>query len=239
MMHHSKNNSQIDTKSIVDQVIDRIVDNIISGVYIPGKKLPNEYELMETFGISRNSIREAIKILVAMGILEIRRGDGTYVCNQLSPTIFDNVVYSMISSMSTVQEMLEVRQVLDEATVRMAARKASDTEISEMQNNITDMTEAFNGRNFTLARDLDFDYHMMMIDSCKNTFFSRLVKGVYGIFNQSIGETVSSENNESKACVYHQQMLDCVKNKDYPNVASVVEASLTTWRDRIKTIAKE
>lgn len=239
MMQRSKNNGQIDTKSIVDQVIDRIVENIISGVYIPGEKLPNEYELMDSMGISRNSIREAIKILVAMGILEIKRGDGTYVCSQLSPTIFDNVVYSMISSMSTVQEMLEVRQVLDEATVRMASIKASDTEIDAMQENIINMTEAFTSGNFTLARDLDFDYHMMMIDSCKNTFFSRLVKGVYGIFNQSIGETVSSENQESKACVYHQQMLDCVKNKDFPSISSVVEASLTTWRNRIKTIAKD
>ena len=224
----------IDTKSIVDQVIDRIVSSIVSGDFVPGEKLPNEYELMETMGISRNSIREAIKILVAIGILEIKRGDGTYVCNQLTPSIFDNVVYSMISSMSTVQELLELRQVLDEATVRMAAKKATDEEISLLQENITNMIVALMAGNMHLARDYDYDFHMMLIDSCKNKFFSRLVKGVYGIFYQSIGETVVEESKDSKASLYHQQMLDCIRNNKPEDISQVVSDSLSSWRKRIK-----
>ena len=225
----------IDTKSIVDKVIDRIVSSIVSGVYVPGEKLPNEYELMESMGISRNSIREAIKILVAMGILEIKRGDGTYVCNQLTPTIFDNVVYSMISSMSTVQELLELRQVLDEATVRMAVEKATGEEVELLQENITDMIVALMAGDMHLARDYDYNFHMMLIDSCKNKFFSRLVKGVYGIFYQSIGDTVVEESKESRASVYHQQMLNCVRDKNFGDISQVVSDSLSTWRNRIKS----
>ncbi len=225
----------IRTKSIVEQATDRIIANIINGLFVPGEKLPNEYELMDSMGISRNSIREAIKILVAMGLLEIKRGDGTYVCDQVMPTIFDNVLYSMISSMSTAQELLELRQVLDETTVRMAAEKATIEEISELQENITDMLVATMSGDIHLARDYDYQFHMLLIDSCKNKFFSRLLKGVYGIFFQSIGKTVIEESKESKATIYHQKILDCVRTNNVDNLSEIVRDSLSTWRDRIKT----
>ncbi len=223
----------IDKKSIVDQVIDRIIANIINKVYLPGTKLPNEYELMSSLGISRNSIREAIKILVAMGILEIKRGDGTYVCSQMSPTSFDRVLYSMISGVSTADELLELRQVLDETTVRMAIGKITQDELQTLKENIKSMQEAFSNGDLELARELDFDFHMMLIEACKNTFFTRLVKGVYSIFYQSIGETMKAEKTESKADVHHQKMLSCIESGDFITINQVVSDSLSSWQKRI------
>ncbi len=224
----------IDKKSIVDQVIDRIIANIINKTYSPGSKLPNEYELMSELGISRNSIREAIKILVAMGILEIKRGDGTYVCSQVNPSSFDRVLYSMISGMSTGSELLELRQVLDESTVRMATTKISQEEIELLEDNIEKMQKAFLEGDMELAREYDYDFHMMLIEACKNTFFSRLVKGVYSIFYQSIGDTVKAEKTESKAHIYHKQMLECIIHSDFQNISQVVSDSLSSWKSRVE-----
>ncbi len=224
----------IDKKSIVDQVIDRIIANIINKTYLAGTKLPNEYELMSELGISRNSIREAIKILVAMGILEIKRGDGTYVCSQVNPSSFDRILYSMISGMSTGSELLELRQILDESTVRMATTKITDAEIAQLHDNIEKMQRAFAEGDMELAREYDFDFHMMLIESCKNTFFSRLVKGVYSIFYQSIGDTVKAEKTESKADIYHKMMLDCIIQKDFMSISQVVSDSLSSWKARVE-----
>ncbi len=229
----------IDKKSIVDQVIDRIIANIINKTYSPGTKLPNEYELMSELGISRNSIREAIKILVAMGILEIKRGDGTYVCSQVNPSSFDRILYSMISGMSTADELLELRQVLDETTVRMASSKITQEEIDDLQDNIKKMQNAFSDGDMELARNYDFDFHMKLIEACKNTFFSRLVKGVYSIFYQSIGETVKSEKTESKADIHHIKMLECIIDNDKSKVSEIVHDSLSSWRKRIKSVNRD
>ena len=98
---------KINKKSVVDLIMDQLLSDITSGVYPPGTKLPNEYELIRQMQVSRNSLREAIKILTAMGIVEIRRGDGTYVCSQVNPSVFDNVVYSMVSGeTSTLDRVL-------------------------------------------------------------------------------------------------------------------------------------
>lgn len=225
--------SPIKKQSVVDLIMDRLLSDITSGVYKPGTKLPNEYELIEEMQVSRNSLREAIKILTAMGIVEIRRGDGTYVCSQVTPSVFDNVVYSMISGESTSEEMLELRQILDDAIVRLAIDKITHEEMFRLEQNIQQMQKALREENTDLAQELDLQFHMILIESCKNVFFIRIVKGVYGIFERSIGQNVFLEKLDSKAPVYHQRILECIRNKDFRKVHQVVADSLMTWRERI------
>ena len=86
----------IGQKSIVEQIIDSMMDAIVGGVYRPGTKLPSEFELMEQMQVGRNSLREAMKVLSAMGIVEIKRGDGTYISTQMNASACDRVIYSMV-----------------------------------------------------------------------------------------------------------------------------------------------
>ena len=220
-------------KSVVDQIMDRLLSDITRGRYKPGTKLPNEYELISEMQVSRNSLREAVKILTAMGIVEIRRGDGTYVCSQVNPSAFDNVVYSIVSGQSTSGEMLELRQILDDATVRLAIEKITPEELERLEKNVQEMKNAIRSNDSETAQECDFRFHMMLIESCKNVFFIRIVKGVYSIFKSSIGENVYLEKVDSQAPVYHQRMIDCIKQKDYRHVHEVVADSLITWRERI------
>ena len=74
---------------------------------------------------------------------------------------------------------------------------------------------------------------MLLIDSCKNIFFIRILKSVYSIFEKSIVENVKKETVDSKAPLYHQRILDCIVSKDYNKVHEVVEESLATWRERV------
>lgn len=230
---YNSQNGAIGKRSVVDLIMERLLSDITSGIYKPGMKVPNEYELIEKMQVSRNSLREAIKILSAMGIVEIRRGDGTYVCSQVNPSMFDNVVYSIISGQSTSAEMLELRQVFDDAIVRMSIEKINEEEMLLLDQNIRKMREAITTNDIALAQELDFQFHMTLIESCRNIFFIRIAKGVYSIFEHSIGENVRLEKVDSRAPVYHQRMVDCIKAKDYRHVHQVVADSLITWRERI------
>lgn len=229
----SNSDRAIRKQSVVDQIMNRLLSDITSGHYKPGTKLPNEYELIEEMQVSRNSLREAIKILTAMGIVEIRRGDGTYVCSQVNPSVFDNVVYSIVSGQSTSSEMLELRQVLDDATVRLAIEKITPEELERLEKNVRDMRAAIRSDDINAAQECDFRFHMLLIESCKNILFSRIAKGVYSIFKNSIGENIYLEKVDSQAPVYHQRMIDCIRQKDYRHVHQVVEDSLITWRERL------
>ena len=223
----------VQKKTVVDTVLDAIIADIVSKKYPPGSKLPNEYELISRLNVSRNSLREAIKILSAMGIVEIRHGDGTYVCTTVAPSVIDSVVYSMISPLSSSEELIELRQIVDEATVRQAIDKILPEEITLLQESVSDMRRAISENNITKATELDYQFHMDLIAFCKNTLFIRIMTGLYSIFRSSIGQTIHLERVDSQAPRYHQSIIDCIKNKDYQSVHHVVSDSLITWRNQL------
>jgi len=224
----------INKGTVVEQIITSITEAIISGRFKSGMKLPNEYELIEEFKVSRNSLREAIKILSAMGIVEIRRGDGTYICEQVNPSIFDTIVYSLICDLSTDYELLELRQILDEMTIRLAIDKITSSELQALSENIKQMSKAYDARDTKLARKLDFEFHMMIIEACKNILFVRILKGVYTIFESSIANSVERKREDSKGVHYHTQILKCIQNKEYGKVREVVSESLMVWYEIVR-----
>jgi DNA-binding FadR family transcriptional regulator len=95
----------INNESIVNGVLKRITDSIASGELKPGDKLPTEVEFIEKLGVGRNSVREAIKMLSAMGVLEVKRGNGTYIATKVSPAIFNPLVFSLLLEPKSIDDL--------------------------------------------------------------------------------------------------------------------------------------
>ena len=140
---------KIKNQSVVQTVVDSITKAIIAGELRPGDKIPTEMELAESFGVGRNSIREAIKILVYYGILEIRRAEGTFVCDGFNKIMIDPMVYGVMrlaiakyneEDIEKLREKLEVlKQEIDKGpenieNVFVADNVFHDT-VSEMGHN--------------------------------------------------------------------------------------------------------
>ncbi len=217
-------------QTVVEQVMEKLVKGISSGKYKVGDKLPNEFELIEEFGVCRNSLRETIKVLCAMGILEIRRGDGTYVCSQLSPSIFDKIVYGLILNLSTGDDLVELREMIDEQTVRTVITKIDDEGLSKIKNNLDSMIEATANNDNKKVQNLDYAFHILLIDLCKNSFYSRMAKGVYSIYVKYMIRNLFESLDAQKAIEYHTNIYNCIKNRDTDNVKKVVRESLEGWR---------
>lgn len=219
----------INKGNVVDQIIACITDMIIEGKYKAGDKLPNEYELIQELQVSRNSLREAIKILSAMGIVEISRGNGTYVCNQMKASLFDSAIYSIIFGQSTKEELKEFRIIIDAEIARQAMISITDEQVLLLRENLKEIQTALNNRDFARAKELDYEFHMLLIDSCKNRFFIRVTKGIYAVFQKSIANTVGYEKEMSDVVRQHTNILNCVINKDTEHVEQVIADSLQTW----------
>ena len=106
-------------KSIVDRIIGRISDTIMSGELKPGDKIPTELELSESLGVGRNSVREAVKSLVAMGVLNIRRSEGTFVAEGFSMRMLEPMAYGLVLEGGNSSAVLELRYVVDTGIVQM------------------------------------------------------------------------------------------------------------------------
>jgi len=119
--------------AVTDEAIERIKAMILSGDLRPGDRLPREADLALALGVSRNSLREAVRALSLVRILDVRQGDGTYVTS-LEPSL----LLEALSFVTDVQpdadllQFLEVRRILEPAATAMAARRITDTEVAEL-----------------------------------------------------------------------------------------------------------
>ena len=90
-------------------IIQRITDSLISGDLKPGDKIPTEQEFCDQLKVGRNTVREAIKVLIAFGVLEIRRSEGTFVVDHFSPKLMDSVLYGLILCPRSMDNLLEFK----------------------------------------------------------------------------------------------------------------------------------
>ena len=122
--------------AVTDEAIVKIQELIRSGGLKPGDRLPPEKELSNSLGLSRNSLREAVKALEMINVLDVRRGDGTYVTNLQPRSAADAMSFVLeLYQDETILELLEVRRILEAAAGAKAAALISGEQIESLQLN--------------------------------------------------------------------------------------------------------
>ncbi len=233
-MENKQKMEPISSKTVVEQIVDRMTNAMMEGHYKIGMKLPSEFVLMEELNVSRNSLREAMKIMSAMGIVEIKRGDGTYIAKEVKANVFDSVIYSIMFESSSNNEIVEYRKILDEAVLKVAMYKISDEEIENLQFLINQMQFYSQKNDFDKVAELDYQFHIHLIECSRNSFLIRNLKSVYKVFYPTIKKNIRTEEAFARADVHHQMMLEVLKNKDESLIRQAIDDSLSSWKNRIK-----
>ena len=127
----------------VQQIIDAFTQSLVTGELKPGDQIPTEIELSEKFGVARNTAREAIKILVAMGVLEIRRPVGTFVCEGFTEPMISPLLYGVILGRGdSYDELMDLREIMETGTMLTVIRNAADEEIATLFGPLAALKEA-------------------------------------------------------------------------------------------------
>lgn len=143
---------------VYEAVIDQIREMISGGDFSPGSKLPTERELAITFGVGRPAVREALKILDAVGLLEIRPGSGIYVREQKAAKDEKSMALSLIVGMSDLVSLLELRKVLEVGTARIAAERATDADKKYLREAYSRLEAQVKNEKVGAAEDYLFHY---------------------------------------------------------------------------------
>ena len=196
-----------------EQTSDRLYELIVEeGHFPPGSKLPNENELSETLGVSRTTLREAISFLVAQGVLEIRRGKGTFVAGDLPAGAVNMAALSSLRSRVRARDLFEMRLIFEPATVALACQRASDEELRQIQQKAERMEQvALEGGDWPLA---DQEFHFAIIKASHNEYMRRL----YPIINSAVNEIMQISSNrqemQSAAIADNHVILDFLMQRD-------------------------
>ncbi|SHM86986.1 FadR/GntR family transcriptional regulator [Actinacidiphila paucisporea] len=163
--------------SLTDKAIMRIRELIQSGELLPGAKLPPEQQLAAELGLSRNLTREAVKALAVARVLEIRRGDGTYVTS-LSPALLLESLSSAVELLrgDTLLELTEVRRLLEPIATGLAASRMSDEHLADIKSHLDAMTRARD--DVELLNHHDAAFHRAVIAAAGNSTLASLLEGI-------------------------------------------------------------
>lgn len=159
-------------------ILDNIVKAIKEGVWQPGSRIPSEQELATAFSVSRNSIREAVKTLNKMGVLESRPGQGTF----LSSDAIRRILYSEFIEKGydgvSLLEITEIRILLESHSAFWAAKRATDEELEELKEILRQSHECLEN-NLECQDPVHFAFHEAVVRLSKNSFVIRLLSSIH------------------------------------------------------------
>jgi GntR family transcriptional repressor for pyruvate dehydrogenase complex len=220
--------------AITDEAIEKIKEMIISGALSPGDRLPREADLAERLGLSRNSLREAVKALSLIHVLDVRQGDGTYVTS-LEPALLLDAMGFVIDFHrdDTVLEFLEVRRILEPAATAMAAGRMSQHDVAELRALLNQLGEAPSVEEL-VANDLEF--HRRIALGAGNQVLCSLVDGLSGPTQRArIWRGLTQESAVARTLAEHHAICDAIASGQ-PEVArawaTVHVAGVEDWLRR-------
>lgn len=211
--------NSISSKKVYEQVIEQIQERILNGELKKGNKLPSERELSEQMNVSRTSIREAIRVLETMGVIESKQGEGNFICTNIEKSLIEPL--SMIFKLNdgTWQNVLELREVLELQTVKIAATRATEKECMELKNIINEMRkETDNTYNDKVIVLLDQKFHNKLASISKNYLIESLFvtssKLFEGFIEDAREKIISTYWSEEVLFEKHNDIYEAIKEKN-------------------------
>ena len=226
---------KIKTESVVNHVVDQITTLIISKAYQSGDKIPTETELAQQLGVSRNSIREAIKILSAVGILEIHRGKGTYIASQIAPTFFDPLIFSLIIEPKSSGDLYEFRVMFESMIIFCAIDKLTGEEIKILKEMVLETKRHFlesnnvEDINYYLKEDIRF--HRTLLDMTANPLIQRIGSTIMNFIPAYIEKSINQENGILRSIENHEAIINTLESKDKDSIIDIIEVTLSEWKN--------
>ena len=192
-----------------DKLYEMIVDD---RRYEAGSKLPNENELSETLRVSRTTLREAISFLVAQGVLEIRRGKGTFVAEDLPAAGLDLTSLAGMRSRVRAKDLFEMRMIFEPATVALACQRGTEEELRQIQKKAERMERvAAEGGDWPLA---DQEFHLAIIKASHNEYMRRLYPIINGAVNEIMQISQNRQHMQDIALADNRLILEFLLQRD-------------------------
>ena len=210
-------------ESVVQSVIRCITDGIRSGELKPGDRLMPEPELAASLGIARSSVREAIKILTYLGVLESKRSEGTFVCTGFKESMIDPMIYGIILNRDSFDDLMELRQILETGTMQLAILKGTDEELSKLAGLLAEMKDiaANSGNKVDDFFRTDNDFHDLIQEMGKNPLTDKINRVVRTLTYAMRYDTVKAmiESGRCEELVEaHERLYDILLSKDISNL---------------------
>ncbi len=211
-----------------EDVIMRIEELVRSGELKPGKRLPSERALAARCGASRGSVREAMRALAGQGLVETRRGDGSYLVDGEAGALSAALAGSAAARKARVSQIFEFREMLEPAIAAKAARNASPAQLERLKAIVCDQQRRLLDK--TGDADLDAAFHLGLARASKNPVVYEVLAAISGILSETRAPDLRGPKRRSKAVAAHLRIIDALEARDPERCARAMREHLADAR---------
>jgi GntR family transcriptional repressor for pyruvate dehydrogenase complex len=220
---------------LTEAAIAKMREMIATGQLVPGARLPPEAELATQLGASRNTLREAVRALVTARVLDVRRGDGTYVTSLRPELLLEGIGFA--AEMMQVEfsiDLIVVRRILEPAATAMAAARVDEETIGRLGDLLGRMRDAHSHEELV---GFDAEFHSLVAGASGNATLASMLNGVSGRTTRArVWRAVVDEDAEARTIVQHADILRALEARDAPlaEAAALIHVATTeAWIRRV------
>jgi GntR family transcriptional regulator, transcriptional repressor for pyruvate dehydrogenase complex len=219
-----------DRKTLVQRIISEVQELLVKGALLPGDRLPPEGKLAGQFGVGRTSVREAMKVLAALGVVEVRRGDGTFVAKGNSFHLLNPLEFALILESGEARELLELRRIIDMACCDLVVQRATAEDLARLSALAEEhrvLVKAGASPQVVGAKDVEF--HRAFLESTQNRPLIKVGRTIWALFVKSIVEAQDPRTVTRTSVRHHTDLVRALRSRNAEKARRIVESHLAMW----------
>jgi len=216
----------VKSRKIYENIVDQIKKMIIQGSLKIGDRLPSERELAESLKVSRTSVREALRILENMGLIECRSGDGNFVKDLTVDSLANSIALRIPLQKGTILQLFELRKIIEPGIVRIAAERVTDEDILRMES-IIDKQKSIVEQGKSIA-DIDDEFHRSIAEASKNKMIMRIINTVIGLETETNESNIEIKERPRQSLKSHMNILKYLKAREQEKARRAMLTHLST-----------
>lgn len=210
-------------------IIEQVRDLIVSGRLRPGDRLPAERELAQTLRVGRSAVREAIRAMESLGIVEARAGEGTFVATLPGSHGRDPITATLFQAWSAQRKLFEVRRLLEPGLAALAARRATAEQVEKLRGVLGEQEVQVQRGETGVKQDTMF--HFLIAEATGNEVLLRIVDNLMDLLRKTRETSLQHGDRPARSLKQHRAILSAIEARD-------PAAAERRMRDHIRAIEK-
>jgi GntR family transcriptional regulator, transcriptional repressor for pyruvate dehydrogenase complex len=219
------------TESVDSQITRKLLEFLLSGAVLPERRLPSERELSEQLGVGRQSIRNALKALALLGIVEARVGSGTYFVGGQFTLIPQVIEWPVMLGETWTNDFIDARTQLEIVFAGLAAERRTETQLDELYSILCEMRDA--GDDYGPYARADARFHLAIANASGNKLLAGVLRDIGGVLRSWAEQVVSTAGETASSLPKHEAIFEAIRDQDVGRAREAMISHMERARKRL------
>ena len=215
--------AEVERRTVSQSIVEQVKQLIQEGRLRAGQKLPSERELSAQLGVGRSSVREATSAMLALGIIEIRPGEGAFICPNFPQSMLECVDWSTLIGTQGPGDLFEARTAIETSTARLAALRATAEDRVRLCQLVERMASAADLHEFV---EYDIAFHLALAEASKNLVLRDVIDSIHNLVQASMLQVLQSEELRGLSVQQHRNLCQAIERGSPKEAEQIMRAHL-------------